>query len=284
MQWISSRRHGGELEDTDPLLEDPRSRRIRRAAAIGGGVLLASAAAVALLSVPRGFVRDLFSSETQGPALERSVEPDELPTVESARNVLADTESVWSHLMGSYSSPRLALVEGGGVESACGFSSNPGGPFYCPVDRKVYVDVSFLNELGERFASHAELAEAYVIAHAVGHHIQTLSGLADRIEAQREVSGEMERNQLSMRQELQADCYAGVWAHHSGLRTRIAGQDIDAGLNAAATVGSERAQRGGLVVPETFAHGTAAQRSQWFRRGFDSGSSDDCNAFEVVHL
>jgi predicted metalloprotease len=285
MQWSSSRRQGGALEDTDPALEDPRSRRMRRVAAVGGGVVLVALAAAAIAAIPRGLLGTFFSkAEPQGPALERTIEPDELPPVDSARAVLADTEAVWDHLLGSYSAPRLAVVEAGGVESACGSSSDPGGPFYCPTDRKLYVDVSFLGELGERFAAQAELAEAYVLAHSIGHHIQALSGLTERIEGQRVVSDDVARTQLDLRQELQADCYAGVWAHHSRMRDRIAGEDIEAALKAAATVGDERAQRGGLVMPESFAHGTAVQRSQWFRRGWGSGQVDDCNAFEVMRL
>jgi predicted metalloprotease len=264
MQWISSRRQGP---------------------AVGAGVALGAVAVATIAAIPRGFLGMLFSNaEPQGPALERTIEPDELPPVDSARAVLADSEAVWEHLLGSYSAPRLAVVEAGGVESACGSSTDPGGPFYCPTDRKLYVDVSFLGELGERFAPQAELAEAYVLAHTIGHHIQALSGLTERIEGQRRGSDAVARTQLDLRQELQADCHAGVWAHHSRMRNRIAAEDIDAALNAAATVGDERAQRGGLVMPESFAHGTAVQRSQWFRRGWGSGQLDDCNAFEMMRL
>jgi predicted metalloprotease len=299
MQWSSSRVHGvergraqvpspAESDDTDPALEDPRTRRLRHAAAIGGAIALGVVVGLVVLSIPHGFVRDLtsglFSGPPPGPALERPLDVDELPTTESARTVLADTERVWGRLLGSYVGPRLSVVETGGVESACGSSSNPGGPFYCPTDHKVYVDVGFLNELGDRFAPQADLAEGYVLAHSVGHHIAAQSGLAGRVENQRAVSDEPARAQLTLREELQADCYAGVWAHHSRLYGHTRPDEIEAAQSAAALLGSERADTGGLVVPETFGHGTATQRSQWFRRGFDSGNLDDCNAFEVLRL
>jgi predicted metalloprotease len=155
------------------------------------------------------------------------------------------------------------------------------GPFYCPADRKVYLDLSFFRELGERFGAPGDFAQAYVVAHEVGHHIQTLTGVSDRVSALRERAGRGQANALSVRMELQADCYAGVWGHYAAQRGLLEPGDADEGLRAAAAIGDDTLQRQtqGRVAPESFTHGSSEQRVSWLRTGLDSGNIDSCNTF-----
>ena len=199
--------------------------------------------------------------------------------------VLADTEETWHELFrreGSvYREPVLVLFSGS-VRSACGFAGAATGPFYCPADQQVYLDLSFFSELAQRFGAPGDFASAYVIAHEVGHHVQTLVGTADRVrEAQRDAS-RAEANALSVRMELQADCYAGIWGHHANLEPGfVESGDLEEALGAAAAIGDDRIQRRtqGQVVPESFTHGTSEQRVRWFRRGFEAGSPGACDTF-----
>jgi predicted metalloprotease len=157
------------------------------------------------------------------------------------------------------------------------------GPFYCPGDRKVYIDLSFFRDLDERFGAPGDFAQAYVVAHEVGHHIQTLTGLSEKVNAARQRGDEVAANQLSVRQELQADCYAGVWGNHAASRGLLETGDVDEGLRAAAAIGDDRLQRQsqGRVVPESFTHGSSEQRVLWLRRGLESGQLDSCNTFSA---
>ena len=198
--------------------------------------------------------------------------------------VLGDTEDVWSAIFkqtGSrYEPPKLVLFRGR-WQSACGRANAAVGPFYCPADRKLYLDTSFFNELASRFGAPGEFAQAYVIAHEVGHHVQNLLGTMDKFEAQRERGDERSANALSVRLELQADCYAGVWGFYSQKRGIIDAKDIENGMRAAAAVGDDQIQRRtqGHVVPDSFTHGSATDRARWFRTGLQSGDPRDCNTF-----
>ena len=201
--------------------------------------------------------------------------------------VLADTEDTWHQIFSDmgrdYREPKLTLFTGA-VDSACGFAEAAVGPFYCPPDERVYIDLSFYRELQDRFGAPGDFAQAYVIAHEIGHHVQNLLGISDKVQALQQRSGEREANSLSVRLELQADCLAGVWAHHaSAARDLLEEGDVEEGLGAASAIGDDRLQREtrGYVTPESFTHGTSAQRVSWFRRGIDSGSVDACDTFQA---
>jgi uncharacterized protein len=204
--------------------------------------------------------------------------------------VLADTEDTWGSLFAEagarYREPRLVLFSGQ-VGSACGFTEAAVGPFYCPADEKVYIDLSFYDELKDRFHAPGDFAQAYVIAHEVGHHVQNLLGISSEVTRAQRAAGKAEGNRLSVMLELQADCFAGIWAHHADrARSILEYGDIDEGLNAAAQIGDDRMQRRaiGFVVPDSFTHGSSEQRVRWFRRGLQSGSLQDCNSFEAAQL
>jgi predicted metalloprotease len=201
--------------------------------------------------------------------------------------VLADTEDTWREVFReagrTYQEPRLVLFSGA-VESACGFAQAAVGPFYCPADRQVYIDLAFYRDLKERFRAPGDFAQAYVIAHEIGHHVQTLLGISQQVENARRGADRAGSNALSVRLELQADCLAGVWAHRAHRARKIleAG-DIEEGLNAAAAIGDDRLQRQsrGQVTPDSFTHGSSAQRVQWFKRGLDSGRLGACDTFKA---
>jgi len=199
--------------------------------------------------------------------------------------ILGDTEDVWNAIFAAsgsdYQEPVLTLFDGA-VRSACGTASSAVGPFYCPLDNGVYLDVSFFRELSERFGAPGDFAAAYVIAHEVGHHVQNLTGTSDRVRQAQQASGQVEANELSVRLELQADCYAGIWANHAQQQRQILEPgDIEEGLAAAAAIGDDRLQReaGGQVVPESFTHGTSDQRVRWFSRGYQTGDPQACDTF-----
>jgi predicted metalloprotease len=204
--------------------------------------------------------------------------------------VLADTEDTWTALFSAagaqYSPPRLRLYEGG-TRSGCGSATSDAGPFYCPADQRVYIDLAFFREIERRFQAPGDFAQAYVLAHEVGHHVQTITGISDKVRAAQQSASEEERNALQVRMELQADCYSGIWAHHAQ-RTRalLEAGDVEEALGAAAAVGDDMIQKRaqGYVVPESFTHGSAAQRQQWFRRGFDSGQVSACDTFGARSL
>jgi predicted metalloprotease len=200
--------------------------------------------------------------------------------------VLADTEDTWGEIFAergaTYEPPRLVLFRDA-VQSSCGYGTAAVGPFYCPVDRMVYLDLSFFDELERRFGAPGDFARAYVIGHEVGHHVQTITGIDDRMRSRHGYSD----NELSVRQELQADCYAGVWAHRAEReRDLLEPGDLEEGLRAATAIGDDTLQRrsGGAVVPETFTHGSSEQRVEWFRRGFESGRMESCDTFAVASL
>lgn len=201
--------------------------------------------------------------------------------------VLADTETTWRQLLGSqYEDPRLVLFTGG-VHSACGTTSSAVGPFYCPSDHKVYLDLSFFNEMSRRFGASGEFAQAYIIAHEVGHHVQNFMGIAEKVRKLRHQASEREGNALSVRMELQADCFAGVWGHHAKReRNLIEPGDFEAGLKAAAAIGDDRLQKmgQGYVQPESWTHGSSEQRMTWLRKGLETGDPKACDTFASNRL
>lgn len=211
--------------------------------------------------------------------------PEERELVDFVSVVLADTEDTWTALfqqMGKvYEAPQLVLFRDA-VDSACGLAQSAIGPFYCPRDQQVYIDLAFYNQLKNRFQAPGDFAQAYVIAHEVGHHIQTLLGISGKVHAARKKLSETEGNKLSVRQELQADCLAGVWAYHADrARHLLEVGDLEEGLAAASAIGDDTLQKQsqGYVRPDSFTHGTSAQRVKWFKTGFDSGNFARCNTF-----
>ncbi|TCV74313.1 hypothetical protein EDE05_10366 [Neorhizobium sp. R1-B] len=205
-------------------------------------------------------------------------------TTAFVRTVLAETEDTWNGIFQAngqnYQEPSLVLFSGQ-VNSACGFASSATGPFYCPTDRKVYLDTEFFGELEQRFDAAGDFAEAYVVAHEVGHHVQNLLGILPRFNQARQRMSETEANQMSVRVELQADCFAGVWGKFTEQRGILERGDLEEALNAAQQIGDDTLQKRsqGYVVPESFNHGTSEQRMRWFKRGFDTGDMKACDTF-----
>jgi uncharacterized protein len=209
------------------------------------------------------------------------------PQVDFVRAILGETEAVWGayfkDIGKAYTRPKLVLFSGQ-VGSACGFASSASGPFYCPGDQKVYIDLTFYRQLATEFGAPGDFARAYVIAHEVGHHVQNLLGITDSAAQAERRAGRTGANQVSVQIELQADCFAGVWAEQANAARKILEPgDLEQGLRAASSVGDDTLQRRtqGSVVPDSFTHGTSAQRVRWFRRGFESGKIDACNTFSA---
>jgi predicted metalloprotease len=210
--------------------------------------------------------------------------------VQFVRRVMASTEDVWTALFrqmnARYDPPKLVLFSDA-VQSACGMAQSATGPFYCPGDQKVYLDLSFFDELSRRFGAPGDFARAYVIAHEVGHHVQDELGITRKVESARRQAGQEQANHLSVMVELQADCLAGVWANHANQKQKILEPgDVQEGIQAAAAVGDDRLQKQarGYVVPDSFTHGSSAQRVRWFRRGIESGDIGACNTFGASQL
>ena len=215
--------------------------------------------------------------------IEQTAEEKQL--VEFVKVVLADTEDTWGALFKAkgqtYKQPRLVLFRQS-VKTGCGTGLAQMGPFYCPADHKVYLDLSFYDELAKRHDAPGDFAQAYVIAHEIGHHVQTITGISQKVQQAKKGLSEIKANQLSVKQELQADCYAGIWAHHANRSRQIleAG-DIEEGLTAASAIGDDRLQKQarGYVTPDSFTHGSSKQRVQWFKTGLEKGTVEDCNTF-----
>jgi predicted metalloprotease len=204
--------------------------------------------------------------------------------------VLADTEDTWRAIFRQsgrqYQDPKLVLFTGA-TPTACGTGQTAMGPFYCPPDQAVYIDLAFYQDLKTRFRAPGDFAQAYVIAHEVGHHVQHLLGITEKVQAARSRASESQSNALSVRLELQADCLAGIWGHHAArVRNILEAGDIEEALNAASAIGDDRIQERarGHAVPDTFTHGTAAQRVRWFKRGIESGNLRHCDTFEAAQL
>lgn len=212
--------------------------------------------------------------------------PEEKELADFTSVVLADTEDVWNSLINGYREPALVMFSGS-VRSACGMASSATGPFYCSEDEKVYIDLSFFNELQTRFGAPGDYAQAYVVAHEVGHHVQHLMGITDKVHAMREQLSEEEYNKLSVKLELQADFLAGVFANHAqSTKNILEPGDIDEALNAATAIGDDRLQKQtqGYVTPDSFTHGTSEQRKRWFKKGFDTGDVNQGDTFNATTL
>ena len=227
------------------------------------------------------------SPRTESPQTQSPAANDRMAEFVSV--VLADTEDTWDNLfrqMGrTYVDPKLVLYSGS-VQSACGSARSSVGPFYCPADQKLYIDLSFYEDLKNRHQAPGDFAQAYVVAHEVGHHVQNQLGISSKVQAMQRRVDRVEANQLSVRQELQADCFAGIWAHHANRSRHILEQgDIEEALNAASSIGDDRLQHQakGYVVPEAFTHGSSAQRVRWFKRGVQTGNVEQCNTFAVAN-
>lgn len=225
-----------------------------------------------------------------GPSVSQSVPyqatPEEEELSQFVRVVLADTEDVWNQLMNDYREPTLVLFSGS-VQSGCGSADASTGPFYCSADEKLYIDLSFYEELKSRFDAPGDFAQAYVIAHEVGHHVQHLLGITDKVHEMRGQLSEEEYNKLSVKLELQADFLAGVWAHHANnMNDMIEAGDYEEAMNAASAIGDDRLQKQarGYVVPDSFTHGTSAQRQRWFKKGFDTGDMNQGDTFNTPNL
>ena len=253
---------------------------------IGGGIgtIIIGLLYVLLGGNPSDLVNQISKTQSsQSPSAPRSAAEEKLASF--SRVVLADTEDVWSDIFTEngkkYTKPTLVLFTEQ-TQSGCGFSSAATGPFYCPADEKVYIDLSFFTELQTRFQAPGEFAMAYVIAHEVGHHIQKLMGVFDKTEAEAQTLDQKGRNQLSVKQELQADFYAGVWANRDQKMKQVLQEgDIESALTAANAIGDDRLQQqsNGKVVPDAFTHGTSKQRMYWFKKGFETGDIRQGNTF-----
>jgi len=250
-----------------------------------GGTLIALVVSYFLGIDPRLILGLMSAAPTQTPA--PTAAPG-TPQDEQGRfiaAVLGETEDTWSAIFqargAQYVPPKLVLYRDQ-MPTACGTGSAAAGPFYCPLDRKVYLDLGFFQQLSDEFQAPGLFAEAYVLAHEVGHHVQNQLGIADKVRAAQERASEAQANQLSVRLELQADCFAGVWAKHADQTKHILEQgDVESALRAAAAVGDDTIQKRsrGYVVPDSFTHGSAAERTSWFKRGLASGSIQDCDTF-----
>ncbi|MBP7584298.1 MAG: zinc metallopeptidase [Spirochaetes bacterium] len=270
-------------------VEDQRGG-ISRGGMVGGGIgTVILVLAIYLLGGDPTQVINTIQVDTQsaGPSHQASEEENELAKFVSV--VLADTEDVWSDLFSQsgavYRKPKLVLYSGM-VSSACGRAGASTGPFYCPGDEKVYIDLSFFNELRQRFRASGDFAMAYVIAHEVGHHVQKLKGIVSQVNALRGRMDEREFNRYLVKMELQADYFAGVWAHHVKRKDLLEEGDLEEALNAASAVGDDRIQQRsrGYVVPDSFTHGTSEQRRSWFSRGVSSGSIQGGDTFSAGEL
>lgn len=223
-------------------------------------------------------------TETVGTSGRVNASPEEERLVDMVDAVMEDTQDTWRELLGGRYQGTTAVLFRDAIQSACGFAQAVTGPFYCPADHKVYLDLGFFDELHRKLGAPGDFAQGYVLAHEVGHHVQTVLGVEGQVR-QRMVSNPSARNALSVRMELQADCFAGVWGHHANKgsgRVQLDPGDVEEGLQAAAAIGDDRLQRmqGGRIAPERFTHGSSEQRAEWLRRGLQSGDPNACNTFQ----
>ena len=276
-------------EQESQNIEDRRGFRVSRGVA-GGGIGTIAVVLIALFFgidpsiLLQGNVQETNPPQTSSPQSQRPAGEDEMR--QFVARVLGSTERTWTKIFEAgghtYEKPTLVLFSDA-VQSACGFAQAASGPFYCGPDHKVYIDLSFYRDLRQRFQAPGDFAQAYVIAHEVGHHVQNLLGIMKKVQAaQSRATNQQQANTLSVRLELQADCFAGIWANYAHRERNILEPgDVEEGLNAAAQIGDDRMQKraGGYVVPEGFTHGSAKQRVQWFRRGIESGDLKQCDTF-----
>jgi len=290
MRW-GDMRGSGNVEDRESA---------GPAGGLGGGLKLGGVGLIAVLAIswvlglnPLDVLVSLQGGESPSAPTQSAPPPstsapgagDE--TKEFVARILGDTEDTWSAMFKQrgreYRPPKLVLFRGA-VDSACGLASSAVGPFYCSSDGRVYLDRAFFEDLSKRFGAPGEFARAYVIAHEVGHHVQNQLGITEKVAQQRSRTSEARSNALSVLVELQADCFAGIWGHYAKQRNLLDPGDVEAGLAAAAAIGDDRLQQQsrGRVSPESFTHGSSAQRVRWFRAGLDSGDVNQCNTFETA--
>ena len=284
MRWTP----GGSSDDVEDRRDESGGSGFRP-----GGIHLGLGGIVILFILSLIFKRDFLSlvsngsMDTGGTTVSQpdpARDAQEKPLVDFVTFVLNDTQNTWSQVLPQQGVPyrhaKLVLFRDA-YDSACGTAQSATGPFYCPEDEKVYVDLGFYDELKQRFGAPGQFAEAYVLAHEIGHHVQKLLGIEAKMRAAQQRNPQ-DANELSVRLELQADCFAGVWGHSTQERDLLEAGDVDSGLKAAAAVGDDRIQRmtRGTVNPETFTHGSSAQRMEWFQRGFQNGTIAVCNTFQ----
>ncbi len=284
MRWKDGRRSDN--------VEDQRGRGVSRGA-IGGGIGLLAVLVIGFLMgadpmTLLGILVQEGGSTLDGFTPSAPLSAADNESADFVSVVLADTEDTWQVIFQQrgmvYQQPRLVLFTGG-VESACGFAQSAMGPFYCPGDQKVYIDLDFYRELKDQLGAPGDFAQAYVIAHEVGHHVQNLMGTSDEVQRLQGRSDEVTANKYSVMLELQADCYAGVWANHADSQRQVIEKgDIEEAMNAAAKIGDDALQKQsqGYVVPDSFTHGTSVQRMKWFNTGFVSGDIDSCDTFNAA--
>ena len=280
MRWTSGRQSDN--------VEDQRGSRVPLVAGGGIGTIVLVLLALYFGVDPSVVLQGQPAQQTTQAPAASSRGGDEVRDFVSV--VLADTEDTWREIFRrmnrEYTDPKLVLFSGS-VQSACGMAGAAVGPFYCPADHKLYLDTSFFRDLRDRFGAPGDFAQAYVIAHEVGHHVQTLLGISDKVQNARRGADRTQANALSVRLELQADCFAGVWAKNADKTRHILEEgDVEEALGAATAIGDDRLQRRaeGRVVPESFTHGSSAQRVRWFQRGFESGEVRQCDTFASKQL
>jgi predicted metalloprotease len=283
MRWRNPRKSSN--------IEDRRGRRVPMKA-VGGGIGGLILLVIIMLlggGDPSAILNDNTFTDVASNYNETSLSNEERELADFVSVVLADTEDTWNELFAEdgrdYREPTLVLFSGA-VESECGFAQSAVGPFYCPIDEKVYIDLSFYRDLKDRYGAPGDFAQAYVIAHEVGHHVQNQIGIMEQVERARQDLDQVDANRLSVMQELQADCLAGVWAYNADRARDVLEQgDIEEGLNAASSIGDDRLQMEyqGKVTLDSFTHGSSAQRVSWFKTGLESGEITSCNTFEAMN-
>lgn len=301
MRWRGRRQSGnvGDRRGRGGFRVPRRGMRIpigtRRGGFGGLGFVLVIVVVSLIFGVnPLSLIEGFDTGGTQFDQAEAPRPPAEDEMAQFVSVVLADTEDTWNQIFANqvdrdYEEPRLILFASA-VQSACGVAQSATGPFYCPGDRQIYIDLAFYEELRRRFEAPGDFAQAYVIAHEVGHHVQTLLGISERVRNLQGRTSGAEANRLSVRQELQADCFAGIWAHYVAAnetdQVALQSGDVEEALGAASAIGDDRLQRQsqGYVQPETFTHGSSAQRARWFRRGLEGGDMRQCDTFNTDQL
>lgn len=286
MRWRGGRRSSN--------IEDRRGARPSRGLLGGGiGTIVIIVIAMYFGVDPTFLIEGMQRVNVPSSSTGKRPAPEDLandPLADMISVVMADTEDVWHEIFAArgrrYQEPKLVLFSGA-TRSACGMGQAAMGPFYCPADQKAYIDLSFYEDMRNRFRAPGDFAQAYVLAHEVGHHVQNLLGISSEVRRMQSGRGKAQANELSVRLELQADCLAGVWANRADkARGLLEAGDVEEALNAAAAIGDDRLQRQsrGTVVPESFTHGTSAQRQRWFEAGFRSGDPDSCDTFNAANL
>ena len=272
-------------------IEDRRGMRVSRGGLVGGG--LGTLAIALIVMFMGGDPTPILENAANGPVTTTQEPyvptPEEEKTRAFVSTMLATTEDLWAQefaaMGGQYQAPRLVLFREA-VETGCGVADSGVGPFYCPPDEGVFLDMSFFDEMAAKLQAGGDFAYAYVVAHEVGHHVQNRLGISGQIQERRQRVGEAEANQLSVRLELQADCLAGIFGNYADEQNMIEPGDFDEGMRAASAIGDDRLQRnaGGMVIPDSFTHGTSAQRQRWLHRGIDTGSFKACDTFAAADL